>query len=102
MFCRLRSYSHWPAKFVDERVGLRIGQHPPHLLLEHRRLVQLALRGEVEQLVVGNAAPEEERQPRRQLEIADAVHRAGRDARPDRARRGSTNFGLARIRCSAI
>ena len=32
---------------------------------------QAALRRQVEQLIVGNAAPQEERQPRRQLEIAD-------------------------------
>ena len=37
-----------------------IGQHPLHLPLEHRRLVEIAARGNVQQLVVGNAAPEEE------------------------------------------
>ncbi len=35
----------------------------------------------VEQFVVGNAAPQEERQPRGQLEVADAIGRARRDAR---------------------
>ena len=39
-----------------------------------------AAAGQVEQLVVGNAAPQEERQPRRQLDVADAD-------RPRRARR---------------
>ena len=40
--------------------------------------------GHVQQLVVGNAAPQEERQPRRELEIADAGTRA-----PGRHRAGS-------------
>ena len=34
---RFRRCSHWPAKFVDERSRPRIGEHAPHLLLEHRR-----------------------------------------------------------------
>ena len=46
----------------DQRIGLRIGQHAPHLLLQHRRVLQLALRGEVEQFIVRHAAPQEERQ----------------------------------------
>ena len=51
----------------------RVGQHPPHLALEDPRLAQAARLGEVEQLVVGAAAPQEERQPRRQLEAADGI-----------------------------
>ena len=47
--------------------------------VEHGRIVQLALRRDVQQLVVRNAAPQEERQPRRQLEIADAIDRARRN-----------------------
>ena len=48
-------------------------QHAPHLLLEHRRLLELAAARHVEQLVVRNAAPQKERQPRRQLEVADPI-----------------------------
>ena len=48
---------------VDERAdGARIGQHAADLLFEHRRLRQLAALGRIEQRLVGNAAPEEERQ----------------------------------------
>ena len=54
--------------------------------------------GHVEQLVVRNAAPQEERQPRRQLEIADAIRRVRRDARPDPARRGTGTAGLTSTR----
>ena len=87
---------------LDERVRLRIGQHAPHLLLEHRRLLQLAPRRRVEQLVVRNAAPQEERQPRRQLEV-----RRGDTRRPAATPAGSgstrnRNFGLARMRRSAM
>src|SRR6185436_8656371 len=52
-----------------------------HLLLEHFRLVQAVLRGELDELLVRNAAPEEERQARGELDIADAIWRTGRDVR---------------------
>jgi len=40
--------------------------------------VQLVGRGEIDQLLVGNAAPQEERQTRRQFEVADLVGSACR------------------------
>ena len=43
----------------DERIGARIGEHPPHLLLEHFGLAQSALGRDADQLVVGDAAPKE-------------------------------------------
>ncbi len=43
--------------------------------------VQRARRRQVEQLVVRHAAPEEERQARRQLQIADAIRRVRRKPR---------------------
>ncbi len=57
---------------VDERAGPRIGQHPPHLTLELARLAQAFFNGGLQQLFVGNAAPDEERQTRREVEIVDA------------------------------
>ena len=63
-----------------KRVGAPVGQHAPHLLRQHGRVLQLPARRDVEQLVVGNAPPQEERQPRGQLEIADPVGGAGRGA----------------------
>ena len=57
-----------PREVLHQRVGVRVGQHAPHLRLEHRRLAQASRRGQIEQRVVGHAAPEEERQPRRQLD----------------------------------
>ena len=64
---------------VDERArGARVGQHAPHLLLERRRLRQLAALRGVEQRIVGDAVPEEERQARRELEIRQAIRSAFR------------------------
>ena len=61
--------------------------------LQHGRRVQRALRGHAQQLIVRDAAPQEERQPRRQLEIADAVDRCPARRPPDRARRGTRTSG---------
>src|SRR6185312_1730897 len=47
------------------------------LLTEHSILVQLTLLREREQLIVRDAAPEEERQARGEVEIAYPVRRAG-------------------------
>ena len=50
-----------------------VGQHAAHLLREHGWILQLAARGDVEELVIGDALPEEERQPRGQLQIAQPI-----------------------------
>ena len=57
----------------DQRLGAFVGQHAPHLLFQHRRILELALAGQGQQLIVGNGAPEKERQARRQFQIADAI-----------------------------
>ena len=81
--------------------GLRVGQHAAHLRLEHRGLAQAPRRGQVEQRVVGHAAPEEERQARRQLDVADAIGRARRDGRAGSSSTRKMNVGLASRRRSA-
>src|SRR5262249_986150 len=58
---------------VYERRRLRVIEHPPHLRLQVGP--QLALLGEAEQLVVRHAAPEEVRQPARQLVLVDRIRR---------------------------
>ncbi len=65
----------------DERARPRVVQHPSDLLLERRGVLELALLGGLQQLLVGNAAPQEKRQARRQLEIGDAVRGAGGNVR---------------------
>ena len=61
-------------EIVHERLGrARIGQHPPHLLFEDRRLGELPALGQVEQALVGNAAPQEKRQARGDFEVAQAI-----------------------------
>ena len=67
------------AKLSTSARDRAVAQHPPHLPLEDRRVLQLAAHRHVEQFVVRNAAPEEERQTRRELDIGDAIRRACRE-----------------------
>src|SRR5262245_56860033 len=64
----------------QRRARAFVAQQPPYFPLEHRRLVQLPADGRVEQLVIGDAAPQEERQTRRQLDVRKGVRRSRRDA----------------------
>ena len=66
---------------LGKRLGAGVGEHPMHLRLEHSRTLELTAAGQIEQLVVGNAAPKEERQSGGELQIRDRVRRIGRDAR---------------------
>src|SRR5258706_9247866 len=59
-------------EIADERVRALVSQHAPHLPLQDGGLFQLAVRRDIEQFIVGDAAPEEERQPRGQFDIAYA------------------------------
>src|SRR5690606_18421508 len=77
---------------LDERRGLRIREHARHLGGKHLRPAELAALRDLEQLVVGDAAPDEERQAARELDVADGVGLAGRNAlglrfEPERERR---------------
>ena len=65
----------------DERVGARVGEHSPDLPLERVGILQPATRRNAQQLIVRNAAPEKERQPRGQLEIGHSERCAGRRLR---------------------
>ena len=48
----------------DQRIGrAAIGQHAPDFLFEDLRSGELSMFGEIQQPLVRNAAPEEERQP---------------------------------------
>src|SRR4029079_5978561 len=69
-----------PGKVADERVRAAIGDHALHLALEYGGLTELPPCGEIEELFVRNAAPQKERQPGRELDIADPMDRAGSDA----------------------
>ena len=66
-----------PREVAGEVERARVGEHPARLPLELGGVAQLAAYRRVEQLVVGQAAPEEERQPRRQLQVADVVRGDG-------------------------
>ena len=95
---------------VDKRIyGARVRQHAPHLLFQHDRFGQLSALGEIEQALVGNAAPQKEREPRGDFEIAQSIGRrpagwfagtraAGSPDRPGfaRARTGSPRRNFRR------
>ena len=68
-------------EILDERLRARIVEHPRHLPVDLVRVVQPPLRGQRNQLLVGRAAPEEERQPRGQVDVPDAVRRTGHGIR---------------------
>ena len=77
----LRSCSHCPAKLLTSARDTGIRQHPADLPLAHGRILQPPARRRLQQLVVRDAAPEKEGQARRQLDVADAIHRARRQVR---------------------
>src|SRR5439155_5684854 len=56
-----------------KRLRARIGQHTLDLSLQDRRVGKAPALGNGEQLVVGNAAPQEEGQARGKLDIADLI-----------------------------
>ena len=57
-----------------------VGEHPLHLLGEHGLIAQPPLARHIQEFVIRNAAPQEERQAGGQLEIADAIGLAWTDA----------------------
>ncbi len=64
-----------------ERFRSRIGEHPPDLALEHGRVFQPSVGRGVQQFVIGHAAPQEKREARRQVHVADLIVVRGRFCR---------------------
>src|SRR3954466_7329950 len=83
---RFRSISHWlPAMSPNAPPPPPraprpppVAQHPLDLLLEHGRLIQFPGCRERQQLVVRDAAPQEERESRSELQVSDFRGAAGR------------------------
>ena len=69
------------AEVVDQRLRPRIAQHPPHLPFQHDRILQGPAHRHVEQFVVGDPAPEKERQARGEIDRVEAIRCAGRHVR---------------------
>ena len=90
-----------PAELLDQRAGLVVLQHAPHLALEHHGLPQLAPVGEPPQLRVGHARPEEIRQARRELVVADGRSRRRRRSTRLDVRRGCRRWVQSAMRCAA-
>ena len=78
---RLRRYSHWPAKLVTSASARRSASMRRTCRSSTSGCDSRARDRHVQQLVVGNAAPQEERQARGQLHVADAIRRLRRRAR---------------------
>ena len=56
-----------------QRLSARVGHHAPDLPLYLGGIRQIAVLRELQQLLVGRRAPEEERESRRQIDVADAI-----------------------------
>src|SRR5437763_15994986 len=67
-------------EIFDERARPFVGHHAAYLLLQHGGCPELPRSREVQQFVVGNAAPQKERQSAREFRIADLVAAAGSDS----------------------
>ncbi len=50
-------------EILNQRICFRIGQHPAHLRTQDSRILQFACGAGLDESIVGDAAPEEERQP---------------------------------------
>ena len=84
-------------EIVAQRLGPRVGKHPAHLSGQHVGIAEARFGGELQELLIRQAAPQEEGQTRRQLQIAQRASPAGRvsgfrpieemRARQDRAER---------------
>ncbi len=60
-------------EIVDERIArARIAQHPPHLTRERRRIRQLPALRQREQPIIRDTAPDEEREARRNFDVAQS------------------------------
>src|SRR6267378_547757 len=68
-------------KVLHQSVRARIRKQPPNLLFKNGGIFQFALLGCIEERVIGNAAPQEKRQTRSELNVTDAVYRARSDLR---------------------
>ena len=90
-----------PGESLDERREAGIRDHPANLLIEDRRIAEPRLLRQLQQFLVGNAAPQEKRQPRRELDIADPVRPVGLPSGADPTRSRSRNSGLTSRRRSA-
>ena len=64
-------------KALAQGVGTGTGEHAGDLRPECARIGQPAARGDLDQLRVRRAAPQKEREPRRQCSLADGPHAAG-------------------------
>ena len=99
---RLRRYSHWSAKLFTRARERGSASMRRTCCSSTAGVFELSRDRRVQQFVVRNAAPQEERQARRQFQIADAISRVRRDARRDPAPRGTGTPDSPAPRADAI
>jgi len=68
-------------EIFDQGAGAFIRKHARHLPGEHARRAQPPRGCQIQQFLIGDAAPQEERQARGQLDVADRMRDAGGRAR---------------------
>ena len=69
----VRSSSHWPAKFMTNWWARGSASMRLTCALQHRGVLQLALRRQADKLVIGNGAPQKEGQAAGQIQVTDAI-----------------------------
>ena len=74
---RLRRCSHCPAKLLTKADERAVGEHARVCAASTSGLLQATVARGAHQRLVRQAAPEEEREPGRQLDVGDAIRRAG-------------------------
>ena len=65
-----------PGEVLGHREGLRIGQHPRDLRVQHLRDAEPSAFGQRQELFVRHRVPQEITEPRGQLDVRDSVHPA--------------------------
>ena len=73
----LRHVEPLESKVTGQRLRAAIRKQTTHLRFEHRRVAQAMLLREPQQLCIGNAAPQEEGEPRGEFEIVDPIDVTG-------------------------
>src|SRR5262245_52160769 len=63
------------SEVLRQHLGSRIREHSLDLTPQHQRIPELSLECSIQQLVIWNAAPQEERQTRRHLHIIQLIRR---------------------------
>src|SRR5262249_36168990 len=62
-------------KIRYQRLGTWIRKHAVYLLFQHRAIAKPAANSEIQELIIGDATPQEERKPRCEFQIRNPIRR---------------------------